>query len=325
MSGILVITEQKGGIWNRMSGETLAAGQQLGAALNLPVSAVVIGTGDPGDSAQKKLDHIYSINDPLLKAYTPDGYTAALEQLIRSKNPQYVLFPHTYQVRDFAPKLATRFNQVLVSDVVDFRATDGVVVMVRQLFQGKLNADVKFGGEAPYFASIQAGAFRSENALPSDSPVSVEPVPVQLDASKIRSRPEEPLREAQRAVDLSAAAIIVSVGRGIRERENIPMVEELAKVLGAELAASRPICDNGWLPMERQVGSSGQTVAPKVYLAVGISGAIQHLVGMKGAKTIVAINKDPNAPIFEVADYGIAGDLFEVVPALIEEVKKAKG
>ena len=321
MSGILVITEQK----NRMSAETLAAGQQLGAALSLPVSVAVIGTSDAAEFADKKLDHIYTVDDPLLKAYTPDGYTAALEQLIRSKKPRFVLLPHTYQVRDFAPKLATRFDQVLVSDVVDFRATGDTVVMVRQLFQGKLNADVKFGGEAPYFASLQAGAFRAENLIPAEAPVSVEAVPVQLDAAKIRSRPEEPFREAQRAVDLSAAGIIVSVGRGIREKENIPMVEELAKVMGAELAASRPICDNGWLPMERQVGSSGQTVAPKVYLAVGISGAIQHLVGMKGAKTIVAINKDANAPIFEVADYGIVGDLFEVVPALIEEVKKAKG
>jgi electron transfer flavoprotein alpha subunit len=324
MSGILVVTEQKGGVWNRMSGETLAAGQQLGAALNLAVSAVVVGTTDTGDFAQKKLDRIYTVNDPLLQSYTPDGYTAALEQLIREKQPRYVLFPHTYQVRDFAPKLATRFNQVLVSDVIDFRAADASVVMVRQLFQGKLNADVKFGGEGPYFASVQAGAFRAENAAPAESAVTVESVAIQLDASKIRSRPEEPFREAQRAVDLTAANIIVSVGRGIREKENIPMVEELAKAMGAELAASRPICDNGWLPMERQVGSSGQTVAPKVYLAVGISGAIQHLVGMKGAKTIVAINKDANAPIFEVADYGIVGDLFEVVPALIDEVKKAK-
>ena len=147
----------------------------------------------------------------------------------------------------------------------------------------------------------------------------------ELSAAHIRQRPLEPFRESARAVDLTAADIIVSVGRGIKEKDNIHIVEELAKALGAELAASRPICDNGWLPMERQVGSSGQTVSPKVYMAVGISGAIQHLVGMKGSKTIVAINKDSNAPIFEVADYGIVGDLFEVVPALIEEVKKVRG
>jgi electron transfer flavoprotein alpha subunit len=147
--------------------------------------------------------------------------------------------------------------------------------------------------------------------------------PALLD-NQIRTSPEEPFREAAQTVDLSAAEIIVSVGRGIREKENIPVVEELAQALGAELAASRPICDNGWLPMQRQVGSSGQTVSPKVYIAVGISGAIQHLVGMKGSKSVVAINKDENAPIFEIADYGIVGDLFEVVPALTAAVRKAK-
>ena len=199
------------------------------------------------------------------------------------------------------------------------KATD--YCCVRQLFQGKLNADVRITGAAPYFISIQAGAYRADQ-LQTGSPA-VEPFEAQIDPSQIRSKPEEPFRESGRAVDLTAADIIVSVGRGIKEKDNIPLVEELAQALGAELAASRPICDNGWLPMERQVGSSGQTVSPKVYVAVGISGAIQHLVGMKGAKTIIAINKDPEAPIFEVADYGIVGDLFEVVPAITAEVKKA--
>jgi electron transfer flavoprotein alpha subunit len=259
----------------------------------------------------------------LLASYTADGYTSALEQLIRKAGPSIVLFPHTYQVRDFAPKLATRFNQVLISDTIGFRVESGAPVFVRQLFQGKLNADVKPGGVEPHFASIQAGAFRADHL--AEGSAQVENFEPDLNAGTIRAKPLEPFRESARAVDLTAAEIIVSVGRGIKEKENIPIVEELAKALGAELAASRPICDSGWLPMERQVGSSGQTVSPKVYLAVGISGAIQHLVGMKGAKTIVAINKDANAPIFEVADYGIVGDLFEVVPALVEEVKKAKG
>ena len=238
-------------------------------------------------------------------------------------NPKIVLFPHTYQVRDFAPKLATRFDQVLISDVIAVRFESPSPVFVRLLFQGKLNGDVRVGGAGPHFVSIQAGAWRADT-LESGTGI-VEKFTPALDASKIRQKPEAPFRESARAVDLTAAEIIVSVGRGIKEKENIPVVEELAKALGAELAASRPICDAGWLPMERQVGSSGQTVAPKVYIAVGISGAIQHLVGMKGAKTIVAINKDANAPIFEVADYGIVGDLFEVVPALVAEVKKAKG
>ena len=306
-----------------MSWETLAAGQQFAAALGVPVEAAVIGSAALAqEAATKKLAKVYAVEHELLKDYTADAYTAAAEALIRKTNPTLVLFPHTYQVRDFAPKLATRFNQVLISDVISVRLDSGSPVFVRLLFQGKLNGDVRVTGSGPCFASLQAGAWRADSLESGSSPVEV--FAPSLEAAKIRQKPEAPFRESARAVDLTAAEFIVSVGRGIKEKENIPVVAELAKVLGAELAASRPICDAGWLPMERQVGSSGQTVAPKVYMAIGISGAIQHLVGMKGAKTIVAINKDANAPIFEVADYGIIGDLFEVVPALVEEVKKAK-
>ncbi len=326
MSGVLVILEQRGGAWNRMSFETLAAGQQLASAMGVAGYAAVAGQGVDGlgaELAAYKLAKVHVVAHDLLKNYTPDGFTAALEQLIRAHSPQVVLFPHTYQVRDFAPKLAARFGQTLISDVISFRFDGSAPVFARQLFQGKLNADFRPAGSGPFFASIQAGAYRAESLEAGTA--AVETFAPSLEASQIRTKPHEPFRESARAVDLTAAEIIVSVGRGIKEKDNIPVVEQLAQALGAELAASRPICDNGWLPMERQVGSSGQTVSPKVYLAVGISGAIQHLVGMKGSKTIVAINKDSNAPIFEVADYGIVGDLFEVVPALVEEVKKAKG
>ncbi|HML18698.1 MAG TPA: electron transfer flavoprotein subunit alpha/FixB family protein [Bryobacteraceae bacterium] len=322
---VLAILEQQGGKWHRMSYETLAAAQQFGAALDQPVEAAVIGAGVgalAADAATKKLAKVWAVESDLLEVYTADGYTAALEELIKKTNPSVAVFPHTYQVRDFAPKLATRFGQVLVSDVISAKLDSGSPVFVRLLFQGKLNGDVRVTGSGPFFVSIQAGAWRADSLEAGSA--AVENFSPALDASMIRQKPEAPFRESARAVDLTAAEIIVSVGRGIKEKENIPVVEELAKALGAELAASRPICDAGWLPMERQVGSSGQTVSPKMYLAVGISGAIQHLVGMKGAKTIVAINKDANAPIFEVADYGIIGDLFEVVPALVEEVKKAK-
>jgi electron transfer flavoprotein alpha subunit len=321
MSGVLVVMERRGADWHRMSWETLAAGQQLAAQIGQTASAAVIGQA--GELAAKKLDRVYNIEHELLATYTADGFTAALEQLIRKTGPSIVLFPHTYQVRDFAPKLATRFDKVLISDAIGLRVESGAPVFVRQLFQGKLNADVKPAGAEPHFISIQAGAFRADQVEPGTS--NAEQFSPDLSPAIIRAKPLEPFRESARAVDLTSADMIVSVGRGIKEKDNIPIVEELAKALGAELAASRPICDNGWLPMERQVGSSGQTVSPKMYLAVGISGAIQHLVGMKGAKTIVAINKDANAPIFEVADYGIVGDLFEVVPALVAEIKKAKG
>jgi len=317
---ILVVLEQQAGKWNRLSFEALAAAQKIGQSLNVPVTAVVLGSSIEPPSGYG-VSKVIVIENPALAEYTPDAYTAALEQLIKSEHPKIVVFPHTYQVRDYAPKLATRFGKPLISDVIDVNTADGQTVFVRQLFQGKLHADVVAASD-PQFVSIQAGAFRA--AQPGGSASPMESFAVQIDPSQVRGKPEAPFREAQRSVDLGAASLIVAVGRGIKEKDSLPVVESLAQVLGAELAASRPICDNGWLPMERQVGSSGQTVSPKVYFAVGISGAIQHLVGMKSSKTIVAINKDENAPIFEAADYGIVGDLFEVVPALVEEIKKAK-
>jgi electron transfer flavoprotein alpha subunit len=327
MSGsVLVIMEQRAAqgapAWNRMSFEALAAGQQLAAQIGGTASAAVPGDGVEAltaELASKKLDRVYAVAHELLRDYTADGFTAALEQLIRRLRPEYVLLPHTYQARDFAPKLATRFDQALIGDVIAIR-DEGGPVFVRQLFQGKLNADVKPEGPSPYFVSVQAGAFNADRV--EAGAAQVENFTPDLNSSAIRQHPEAPFREAAGAVDLTAAEIIVSVGRGIKEKENIPIVQELADALGAELAATRPVCDSGWLPISRQVGSSGQTVSPKVYIAVGISGAIQHLLGMKSSKTIVAINKDPNAPIFEVADYGIVGDLFEVTPALVEEIKK---
>jgi electron transfer flavoprotein alpha subunit len=320
---VLVIMEQRGGVWTRTSFETLAAGQRLASDSGKTLSAAIPGRGIDtlaSEVTSKKLDRVYAVDHELLSDYTADGFSAALEQLIRQVQPAIVLFPHTYQVRDFAPKLATRFNQALISDVIRIRNENGPI-FVRQLFQGKLNADVRPGGPAPYFVSIQAGAFNADSL--ENGAAQVERFAPNLNAAGIRQRPQAPFRESTGAVDLTAAEIIVAVGRGIKEKDNIPIVEELAKALGGELAATRPVCDSGWLPIERQVGSSGQTVAPKVYVAVGISGAIQHLLGMKGSKTIVAINKDANAPIFEVADYGIVGDLFEVVPALVKEAESA--
>jgi electron transfer flavoprotein alpha subunit len=325
MSGILVITEQNGGAWHKMSFETLAGAQQLGRDLGLPVRAVVFGQG-VGELAQQlsqwQLDGVIALDHELLGQYTADAVTSALAALLQELKPDYVLFPHTYQVRDFAPKLATRFERVLISDAIGYKNSGAGLIFERQLFQGKLNADYVASAGAPHFVSIQAGAFRAEALTAGSAPVELRAP--ELSAADIRQKPEAPFQESARAVDLSTAELIVAVGRGIQEEGNIPLVQELAEALGAELAASRPICDNGWLPMERQVGSSGQTVAPKLYLAVGISGAIQHLVGMKGSKCVVAVNKDPNAPIFEIADIGIAGDLFEVLPALTEAVRKAR-
>jgi electron transfer flavoprotein alpha subunit len=330
MSGILVVIEQREGRIARISWEALAAGQRLSAQLGQPITAVLLGSATESlasEIAAHAEAKVIRVEHPLLAQYGPDGFTLALQQLIQTESPAYVVFPHTYQVRDYAPALAARLGQVLIGDVVDIAAENGSPIFTRQLMQGRLNGVYRHTGSGPGFVSVQAGAFRAEAhpAAGTQSSAAAMVFTPTIDPAQIRTKPDEPFRGSSQTVDLGSAQLIVSVGRGIKEAENLPIVQELATALGAELAASRPICDNGWLPMERQVGSSGQTVAPKLYLAVGISGAIQHLVGMKGSQCIVAINKDPDAPIFEVADYGIVGDLFEVVPALTEAIKAAKG
>jgi electron transfer flavoprotein alpha subunit len=322
MSGILVVEEARRDGSARIFQETLAAGRKLAQLTDLEL--VVAGVGDQNRNIFLQISgpaprHGHAIRHPLLENYTADGYTIAFEQLIRKLEPDYVLFPHSYQVRDFVPRLAAKFGQVLIGDVT---AIDDGPIFERQLFQGRLNATYRHQGAGPCFVSIQNGAFKADTA--NGGVMNIYEFTPELDPAQIRTKPSEPHRESAQTVDLGSAQRIVSVGRGIKDVENLPLVQALAEALGAELAASRPICDNGWLPMERQVGSSGHTVAPRLYLAVGISGAIQHLVGMKGSQCIVVINKDPDAPIFEVADYGIVGDLFEVVPALTEALKAAK-
>ena len=385
MSGILVVIEDRAGRVSRIGWEALAAGQQLAAQLDLPVSAAVVGleTESPAaEIAAYSLAKVIRVEHPLLTPYTADGFILALHQLIEKERPAQVVFPHTYQVRDYAPALAARFGQVLIGDIVAISAAaeNAGPVFTRQLLQGRLNGAYRHTGSGPCFLSVQAGAFHAEVLQTADSHPCSDPAPAAsskaveklnpeggggfnprikpiastragrggfqpthlspevpasapttvsvftptIDPAQIRTRPGEPFRGGTQTVDLASAQRIVSVGRGIKDAANIPLVQELATALGAELAASRPICDSGWLPIERQVGSSGHTVSPKLYLAVGISGAIQHLVGMKGSQCVVAINKDPDAPIFEVADYGIVGELFEVVPALIAAVKAAK-
>ena len=322
---VLLVLEQSGGKVGRLSWEALAAAHRLAPAQK--ITAVVIGAEPDAlaaEAAAKPLGKVVRVEHPLLKTYTADGFSIALHQLIRNqKGTKWVVFPHTYQVRDYAPALACRMGEVLIGDVTGIE--DGPV-FTRQLMQGRLNGSYRHSGNGPCFVSVQAGAFRADSieAQGVASPAPIELFTPTLEPAQIRTAPGEPFRESAQTVDLGSAQRIVSVGRGIKGAENLPLIEALAGALGAELAASRPICDNGWMPMERQVGSSGQTVAPKLYVAVGISGAIQHLVGMKGSQCIVAINKDPDAPIFEVADYGIAGDLFEVVPALTEAVKAGR-
>jgi electron transfer flavoprotein alpha subunit len=324
---ILVVAEQREGKLNRGSWETVSAAQTIAAETGWTIEAAVFGDGIGAiaqEIAGKKLAKVYAIESPKLSKYEPDGTVAALKEFIQQKQPRLVLMPHTYQVRDFAPQLATALGRTLISDSIGFRKDGSKLVFTRQMFQGKFAADVSFACDPPHLVTFQAGAFRGDKAEAGSAAAPVETANAQVPDNAARNQPEAPFKEAKQAVDLTQAEIIVSVGRGIKEQKNIEIAKALADALGGEIAASRPICDSGWLPMERQVGSSGQTVAPKLYLAVGISGAIQHIVGMKGARTIIAINKDAEAPIFEIADYGVVGNLFDIVPALTEEVKKAK-
>jgi electron transfer flavoprotein alpha subunit len=316
---ILVIAEQRDGALNQSSLETVAAAQQMSDLVQGPVKVVIAGSSVSGLSdvlAAADIAEVLTVESEALATYTVDGFVDALAQVIVAEGPDLVLFPHTYQTRDYAPKLATRLERSLVTDCIGAKSVAEGVAFVRPMFQGKFVADVVVEGDTPHFVSVQIGAYRADAVKPGAGPAPSRGIEVHVDAGAIRQQAEPPFKEAKQAVDLTQAERIVAVGRGIKGQEHLPLVQELAKALDAEVAASRPICDSGWLPMDRQVGSSGQTVAPKLYLALGISGAIQHLVGMKGARTIVAINKDTDAPIFEVADYGIVGDLFDVVPAL---------
>ena len=314
---ILVVVEQREGKLNRVSWETIAAGQAIAAQTGDTLEAAVVGSG----VAAK----VYDVESAKLEPYTPDAFAYALKDFIQKHPAKLVLMPHTYQVRDFAPELATALETTAISDVIGYKYESGKLLFTRQMFQGKFVADVSFAGSGPCFVTFQNGSFRADKVEAGATAAPVETVNIDVPEGVVRNQPQAVFKEAKQAVDLTQAEIIVSVGRGIKEQKNIDLAKQLADALGGELAASRPICDNGWLPMDRQIGSSGQTVAPKLYLALGISGAIQHIVGMKGARSIIAINKDSEAPIFEISDYAVVGNLFDIVPPLIEEVKKARG
>jgi len=321
-NGILVFIEHKAGALNKTSLEAIAAAQKLASDTGAKASAVVLGSSPlANEIAAYDLERVISAENDKLTDYTPDAYADALEKVIRAANPAYVIMSHTYLARDFAPKVAARFQKGLIGDCIRMNVDGGKATFTRRIFLGKLDADIVSDGEPPTFVTFQSGAFRGDQAARGTAAVES----MNVEVGDPRMKPEPAFQEAKQAVDLSKANIIVAVGRGIKSKDNLALAEKLAEVLGGDLAASRPICDAEWLPIDRQIGSSGQTVAPKLYVAIGISGAIQHLVGMKNSQTIVAINKDPEAPIFDIADYGIVGDLFEAVPVLTEEIKKLKG
>src|SRR4026208_986048 len=276
MNGILVFIEHKGGVANRRPIEAIAAAQSLGAQLQQTVSAVVLGA-DVAALAQEiaayDVAKVICATNPKLAEYTPDAYADGMEQIVKQVDPNFVFLTHTYQVRDFAPKLAARFGKSLISDCIRAKADGGKLGFTRRIFLGKLDADVVSDGEAPVFATFQTGAHRAGQAAKGRG-ARVENVAVEI--GEVRMNPEAPFQEAKQAVDLTKAEVIVAVGRGIKSKDNLALAEKLAEALGGDIAASRPICDAEWLPIDRQIGSSGQTVAPKIYAALGISGGIQH-------------------------------------------------
>ncbi len=322
---ILIVLEESNGQIHRMGLESIAAGQRLSDEMGLTAGALVLGGNADGlaDQASKyQLGEVLKVNDALLEAYSADGYSEAVKQIIDQENPTYVLFGHTYQVRDYVPRLSAKLNKPFLVDNIAIRVENGQPIFTKQMFNAKLSADVEANGSGPFLVSFQSAAFSMDAAAAGSA--SIRESTVQLDTAMIRTKSEPPFQEEAGGVDLTSADIIVSIGRGIGKEENIPLAVELSKALGGELAASRPVVDSGWLPSAHQIGSSGQSVSPKLYLALGISGAIQHVVGMKGSKNIVTINKDPDAPIFEISDYGVVGDILEIIPKLTEAIQALK-
>ena len=317
MGKILAFIQLDDGQPNRNALEALQGGQQLAADTGHQLIGVVFSTSAP-QQLQFKMDEIITAAAPELELYSADTYVAAMAQIIAAEQPDLLIAGHTYQARDWLARLAAQISRPLISDCIGFQK-GAQITWVRQVFQGKVHADVTTG-EGLAIVSFQAGAFRHDR-LESGSPA-IRSQEVDLSAIEVQVRAGEPFQDTKAAVDLSRAERIVAVGRGIGDEEKLALVRELAEALGAELGSSRPVVDYGWLSHDRQVGSSGQTVAAKLYLAVGISGAIQHQVGMKNCGCIVAINKDANAPIFEIADYGIVADLFEIVPRLTAAIKE---
>ena len=322
---ILIVLEESNGQIHRMGLESIAAGQRLSDEMGLTAGALVLGGNADGlaDQASKyQLGEVLKVNDALLESYSADGYSEAVKQIIDQENPTYVLFGHTYQVRDYVSRLSAKLNKPFLVDNIAIRVENGQPIFTKQMFNAKLSADVEANGSGPFLVSFQSAAFSMDAAAAGSA--SIRESTVQLDTAMIRTKSEPPFQEEAGGVDLTSADIIVSIGRGIGKEENIPLAVELSKALGGELAASRPVVDSGWLPSAHQIGSSGQSVSPKLYLALGISGAIQHVVGMKGSKNIVTINKDPDAPIFEISDYGVVGDILEIIPKLTEAIQALK-
>jgi electron transfer flavoprotein alpha subunit len=324
---ILIVSEHKDGVFKPITAELVAFAQRLGRELERPVGAVVLGS-DTAPLAEKlgqwKLDRVWTLEHEQLADYGPETYQAALGPLIEKEGPFLVVAGHTSVGYDYLPRLAAGLGRGLVPGALGYVAQGDRLLLERQIFNAKMNMRVALRGDPPFFATVAPGAFPGDEAE-SGGGAAPEAVSVDFSTLRIRRRVVQREEAVKGQVDLASAPIIVAGGRGLQKKENFGVVHDLADALGGAVGASRPVVDAEWLPREYQIGSSGQTVAPKLYFAVGISGAIQHLVGMQSSRCIVAINKDADAPIFKVAHYGIVDDLFHVVPEITKIVRDLRG
>ena len=322
---ILVISEHRDGKLSATTKECIVFAQRAGRDLGMPVHAAVLGASGVDLEALKaaKIDRIVTIDDPRLKDYEPDLYVHALKAIAERDKPTLIVGGHTTQGMDFMPRLAVALRSPLAAGCVDYEKFGERLVLTRQVFNAKMNLKTMPKGKTPWLATLVAGSFPADEMESGGAPA-MEAAPVDLTQVIARRRLVSHTQAPKGDVDLASASVIVAGGRGLKLKENFGLISELADALGGAVGASRPVVDAEWMPREYQIGSSGQTVAPKLYVAVGISGAIQHLVGMQSSRCIVAINKDPEAPIFKVAHYGIVDDLFKVVPALTKLVRDLK-
>ncbi len=318
---ILVVLEGANGAIHRISKEALAAAQALGKDINQKVSVLAFGKNSDNlskEASSFNVDEVILIEDDNLNSYSADAYAETIKQVVEKESPKFVIMGYSYLVRDFFPKVSARLQKPLITDVIGYKTDGGKILFTKQVIHGKLTVDIESKVDGPVLVGFQSAAYSVDNL--ENGSAEVRTITVTLDPAQLKTTSEEPFQEESGGVDLTAADKIVSIGRGISKEDNMSMIKDLATALKAEIGASRPIVDSGWLPNSHQVGSSGQSVSPNLYLALGISGAIQHVVGMKGSKNIVAINRDSDAPIFEVADYGVVGDILEIIPKLTEAI-----
>ena len=320
MANVLVVAEHREGKLSPATLELVALGRVLASQAGGTVKVALLGNGVDGlASALSAHAEVLLAQHPLLEAYSPGGYAQALDRVREAADPRIILLLHSPQGYDLAPALAAAWQAPVVTNCVGLALEGSTLVATRKILNDKLDVQVEVSSDRAYVATVRPATVKASEPLPS--PAAIATVEVSIDGSKLGARFVRFEKPQVQDIDIATADIVVSAGRGIKDKKNLPLVEEFARLLGGVVGASRPLTDLEWLPKTRQVGQSGKTVRPKLYVACGISGAMQHVSGMKDSSLIVAINTDPSAPIFEVAHYGFTANVLELLPAVIKELK----